>query len=866
MTFKAVLFASFLVSSCGENILKDEGSKDGAIDSSFTIEPTHDGYALRLAATALGQRFLLSPAVAKGPPYALSVAGPALIVFFERKGDALYLFEDPAAEQIAPSRLPTYRLLASMPLIDEPVADRTSIVFDFNKGITAYLATLIADGSSGEDPVDAPDDGGGINPDQLKHNDIVSTYLNKSYVKDGRLYVDQVVELAGPDASELAEVKYTLMPYTLDASFPRREADPSMQEKAGYFESAGVFDERGIGHAYVNKWRTDKPIVYYISPNTPMNMRESVKDGVLYWNRVFGREVLAVSDLPEGVTPHEPGYNVIQWLEADLLTFAYADWTSDPITGEITQAQIFIPSFMALTSRDAARLLQRMTQAPVNPAATFKPPLSAHDRSEARLRMARQSHARCAASDLATRAGAYGLELMQDTSDADAIRMAQDSVRTVVAHEVGHTLGLRHNFTAKTAATLPPNETFKAVADYLKTGNPPAEKTLSGSVMDYQLLSYEAMTGAQIRLGQKPLPYDEAAIRWAYSTDDFRTIPFGGYCSDEDQNRMPDCLVFVAPGEPITGNFASFVTLGERAAGGLATQFVAARAPYDGTSPIPVNEVALDPASDARSYMARYTYVLQMLRDLDEAGVTFRSIRDQFAFRTDYNRSDELKAILKYQTDAVTAAGGLAAMIEPLLPVKQGDGSYRAPLVATAEARFLALVDTPQFKEGVGSSGATYAFTDDDIAYIKSIAPGYFQVFAETVVTSAMDALTTLTPGPWAGVDPATLAKELQAYGTAVITAESGDDVTGQVLGKPVTVKKPYYSKEIMLQAVDLFDSNLYDAYPDDFNKDAGKDAYDAIVAKLDVITNKGAATADDLPKELKILALDIDFVARSIP
>ena len=82
-------------------------------------------------------------------------------------------------------------------------------------------------------------------------------------------------------------------------------------------------------------------IVFAISSNTPKEYRESVREGVLYWNKAFGREQIKVIIAPEGVSAPHPDYNVIQWANWDQAGFAYADAQMDPRTGEILHAQVF---------------------------------------------------------------------------------------------------------------------------------------------------------------------------------------------------------------------------------------------------------------------------------------------------------------------------------------------------------------------------------------------------------------------------------------------------------------------------------------------------------------------------------------------
>ncbi len=75
-------------------------------------------------------------------------------------------------------------------------------------------------------------------------------------------------------------------------------------------------------------------------------------------------------------------------------------------------------------------------------------------------------------------------------TDAAVLRVSQDYVREVVAHEVGHVLGLRHNFAGSLAATLTQKELDEWFRDYV-AGKPLdayTNKITSASVMDYNIL------------------------------------------------------------------------------------------------------------------------------------------------------------------------------------------------------------------------------------------------------------------------------------------------------------------------------------------------------------------------------------------
>ena len=269
----------------------------------------------------------------------------------------------------------------------------------------------------------------------------------------------EFVKSVTPSSDAITVIQHQSFIALPDPGYVPREYHPySGFNQISYYDYAAPIEEE-IQKRYITRHRLEKansgvtnskakePIIYYVDSGCPEPVKSALIEGASWWNQAFTAagfiDAFQVKELPKGAHPLDVRYNVIQWVHRSTRGWSYGNTVTDPRTGEIIKGHVSLGS---LRVRQDFMIAQ-------------------------------------------------GVVASYSTSKEDHTpmkEMALARLRQLSAHEVGHTIGLAHNFAAST------ND--------------------RSSVMDYPHPLIE-LSNSKINLSNA---YDDKIGRW-----DERTITYG---------------------------------------------------------------------------------------------------------------------------------------------------------------------------------------------------------------------------------------------------------------------------------------------------------------------------------------------------
>jgi hypothetical protein len=325
---------------------------------------------------------------------------------------------------------------------------------------------------------------------------------------------------------------------------PAKPMKPRLaDDRVGYFltsykDFTRDNDEDFFVH-YANRWRLEKkdstedmsepkkPIVFYVDRTVPKKYQRYVKEGVEMWQKAFEaagfKNAIVAKDAPTpeqdpDYDPEDARYNTIRWIVSDDPSFgAIGPSRVDPRTGEILDADVLIEQDMLAGIRqgyrrfvgpyaclmDADPILAYLADPAEDPEAAQRVEIEKMIGRRAELHFGTGFSEGFEFLQLALLANGE-MEPGMDVPE----EFIGEALRWVVCHEVGHTLGLRHNF--KSSAATP--------FDKLNDRYAISEIGMTGSVMDYPTPNISRdRTRQGFYYSPTVGPWDKWAIQWGYS-------------------------------------------------------------------------------------------------------------------------------------------------------------------------------------------------------------------------------------------------------------------------------------------------------------------------------------------------------------
>lgn len=291
--------------------------------------------------------------------------------------------------------------------------------------------------------------------------------------------------------------------------------------RVGYFltETNDMTSTKAVNYRdLINRWKLIKknpnaaisepvtPIIWWIENTTPVEWRETIKEGVLAWNKAFEaagfKNAMVVKVQPDDADwdAGDIRYNVLRWTSSPNPPFGgYGPNFANPRTGQVLGADIML-EYVHFTNRV---LYSKVYSTDANYG------IQSDEDLKKEMLLGNKNHLFCSKGHQIHENNMFGQIVLAVTgaSDLEMEGIKKEAMKSLIMHEVGHTLGLNHNM--KASHLFSPAQLEDA--SFIKG------KALTSSVMDYTAIN---LTNDRSKQGQyystSVGPYDIWAIQYGY--------------------------------------------------------------------------------------------------------------------------------------------------------------------------------------------------------------------------------------------------------------------------------------------------------------------------------------------------------------
>ena len=350
----------------------------------------------------------------------------------------------------------------------------------------------------------------------------IKNYSENTNVKTEYVYSNPSV-LNGGSAAVTDGRNVSIKVFHTFMNMPDIDYSPRMDDaRVGYFltETNDMTSTNTINYRdMIHRWKLIKknpqadisdpvtPITWWIEKSTPMEWRETIKEGVLAWNVAFEKagfnNAMVVKVQPDDATwdAGDVRYNVLRWTSSPNPPFGgYGPSFVNPRTGEILGADIML---------EYVHFTNRVFQDKLYNGASANMKLETLEELEVAKFNASQKTMFCSMGHVMHENMQLGSAVLQasSASDLDMDALKKEGMKALIMHEVGHTLGLNHNM--KASQLFSPEQL--ADAAFIKG------KALTGSVMDYAGINITNDRSKQGQYSDMAVgPYDVWAVQFGY--------------------------------------------------------------------------------------------------------------------------------------------------------------------------------------------------------------------------------------------------------------------------------------------------------------------------------------------------------------